>query len=358
VDIVDAAELGDDHWDRLCEGATGGWFWHTSAWRDYTLAYRPALQSCSLAFAVVEAGQPLALVPLMVENSPDQGARRFSFGGDACWSPAIVAGADTSRTEPALRSALDHVDSLAAEHGADSVTLRLSPVAVAWQDHMPLLMAATTRSGYADVSLASQVIDLGASAAALRSAMTKGHRADITRGRRLLDVTVSAGANAVAEFPAYQAMHARAAGRVTRPAATFQMMRSWLAGGTAVLLTARHGDAAVGFTYLILYGDGAYYASAANHPDHGAEPIGHVLHAGAIDWLRAQGARWYELGLQQFGALPHQVPSDKELGIARFKRGFGGRTVPLLTREKWYSAGAYRRAVESRMDRYVAAAWS
>jgi hypothetical protein len=358
VDIVDAAELGDEQWDRLCEVATGAWFWHTSAWRDYTLAYRPALQSRSLAFAVVDAGKPVALSPLMVENTPDDGARRFSFGGDACWSPAIMAGAGTSQSEAALRLALAHVDSLAMQHGADSVALRLSPVAAAWRDHLPLLMAATTRSGYADVSLASQVIDLGESADVIRSAMTKGHRADITRGRRLLEVTATTGADAVAGFPDYQAMHALAAGRVTRPEATFSMMRSWLVGGTAALLTATQGDAAVGFTYLIVYGDGAYYASAANHPDHGAEPIGHVLHAGAIDWLRERGVRWYELGLQQFGPLPHQVPSDKELGIARFKRGFGGRAVPLLTREKWYSASAYRRAVESRMERYVAAGWS
>ena len=358
MDVVAASELGDEQWDRLCEDAAGAWFWHTSAWRDYTLAYRPALESRSVAFAVMDGTQPAALVPLMLEKDPEQDRQRFSFGGDACWSPAIAGTDDPLRADAALRTTLHRIDELADTHGADSVALRLSPLANGWSDHLPALLAATTRAGYADASLSSQVIDLDVDPHALRAAMTKGHRADITRGRRILDTTVSTGAEAVADFPAYQAMHALAAGRVTRPAETFRLMESWLTTGSAALVKAMKDGEAVGYTYLILHAGGTYYASAANHPDHAADPIGHVLHAAAIDWLKERGFHRYELGLQQFGPLPHDVPSDKGLGIARFKRGFGGRTLPLVVREKWYSDEAYRRALETRVERYAKAAGS
>ena len=173
MDIVDAAQLGDERWDLVCGAAMGAWFWHTSAWRDYTVAYRPALQSQSLAFAVVDRGQPLALVPLMVENDPGGFGRRFSFGGDACWSPAMMAGADHGRQRTALRTVLEHIDLLAADHGVDSVALRLSPLAAGWIEYAPLFLAATTRAGYVDASVCSQVIDLGREPQAIRAAMTR-----------------------------------------------------------------------------------------------------------------------------------------------------------------------------------------
>ena len=168
---------------------------------------------------------------------------------------------------------------------------------------------------------------------------------------------MSTGPSGVADFPAYRAMHALAAGRVTRPPGTFDLMEAWLATSAGALVRAVKDGTAVGFMYLILHGESAYYASAANHPDYGDDPVGHVLHAAAIDWLRDCGLRRYELGLQQFGPLPYNLPSGKDLGIARFKRGFGGQTVPLLVREKWYSPLAYQRTTAERTERYVRAEW-
>jgi hypothetical protein len=357
VEVIDAGEIGDASWDELCTDAVGAWFWHTSRWRAYTVAYRPTLESQSLAFVVVDAGRPVALVPLMVEKLDGEGGQRFSFGGDACWSPVLVAGTEPSRARVALREALQHVDDLAADHDVDSVALRLSPLGNGFDDHLSEFLVATARAGYADVSLCSQVIDLDDRPEGLRVAMSKGHRADITRGRRTLETAVVTGADAAADFSAYRAMHALAAGRVTRPPATFDLMETWLATGGAALARATKDGEPVGFSYLLLHGAGAYYASAANHPDHGQDPIGHVLHAAAIGWLRERGIRRYEVGLQQFGPLPHDAPSAKDLGISRFKRGFGGRTVPLPVREKWYSADAYLRTVTARNGRYASTRW-
>lgn len=355
MNVVDQQELGDERWDQLCAEATGSWFWHTSAWRDYTLAYRPTLHSRSAAFAVMDGGEPVALVPLMIEDLPDGPGRRLSFGGDACWSPALVAGIDHGRGALAFRAALTHIDEVARETDALSVALRLSPLAQAIDEHTSLLLAATTRAGYGDISLCSHIVDLDVAREQLRAAMTKGHRADISRGRRTLRAVVATGAEAVADFNAYRAMHALAAGRVTRPERTFELMELWLATGLAALAKATKDDCPVGFAYLVLYGDGAYYGSAANHPDHGRDPIGHVLHAATMEWLQDRGVRRYEFGLQQFGPLPHDVPSGRDLGIAQFKRGFGGRSVPYIIREKWFSPQAYRDAWTIRTERYISA---
>jgi hypothetical protein len=85
------------------------------------------------------------------------------------------------------------------------------------------------------------------------------------------------------------------------------------------------------------------------------EPIGHALQWAAIEWLVAHGVTTYELGIQQFGPLLHDVPDEKARNISRFKRGFGG--VPRLAPayEKWYSAAAFRAAYDARAEVYALA---
>ena len=350
MEVIDAAVVGDHDWDELCQRALGAWFWHTSSWRDYSLAYRPALASRSLAFLIADEGRPLALVPLMVEQHPD--GLHFSFGGDACWSPALLTGSDRRLGARALRTALDHIDRLAAELGVIGGQFRVTPIGQRAVEILDLFLAATTRAGYSDVSLCTQVVNVAEDPSRLRAEMSKGHRHAAARGRRSMSVFVSHAGDAAANFASYRAMHAIAAGRITRPPRTFELMETWLTQGKAALFAAVVDGTEVGFMYVILHGSAAYYASAANHPDAADEPVGHVLQTAAIEWLHHHGVARYETGMQQFGPLPYNVPSAKEMGIAHFKRGFGGETVPLVIREKWYSTSAFERVWEQRMQLY------
>jgi hypothetical protein len=356
LEIVRANQLENGRWDDFCRKSEGAWFWHSESWRDYTLAYRPDLESRSLAFAAVAGDEVVGINPLMIEEREGAGGRyrELSFGGDSCWAPAI-AGVRASRMA-AWRLVLDEVDAIAAAEGAARVSLRLSPLVPGFSDQAIEMLAATTRQGYLDVSLSTQVIDLEQPAEELRRQMSKGHRADITRGLRTMTwEAVDSGNLTPDAFSEYQQMHALAAGRVTRPAVTFEMMRDWIGRGWGALLRACAGTRAVGFTYLLLFGDGAYYASAANDPDFAREPVGHVLQAAAIEWLKGRGFRRYEVGVQQFGPLPHNLASEKDVNISRFKRGFGGTLMPLLVREKFYDPAMAKDVLAARVAAYAAA---
>jgi hypothetical protein len=337
VEFIPLDEGLEAAWEELCARASGAWFWHKRPWLEYTLAYRPRAESASLAFALRDGGELVAAVPLMLERD-DEGLQ-FSFGGGPCWAPAVSSELPPHRFERVLNEVFARVDELAGSHGAGSVSWRLTPLAGEWVSYLPFFLAATTRAGYVDVSLTSTVVDVSRPIEEIRARMTKGHRSAITAaGRAGLSATVLTGAEAGPSFDAYRRMHARAAGRVTRPARTFELMADWLVDGSAALVQADHEGRAAGFAYLILDARRAYYASGANDPDIGSVPVGQALQNAALEWLSAGGFERYELGLQQFGPLPYDTPSDKDLGIARFKRGFGGLTLPLATRRKDFSA--------------------
>ncbi|MGH9831225.1 MAG: GNAT family N-acetyltransferase, partial [Blastocatellia bacterium] len=149
-------------------------------------------------------------------------------------------------------------------------------------------------------------------------------------------------------------MHHKAAGRVTRSLATFEMMYDWILRDNAVLAIGKYEGNLAGAAYAMMYKGSAYYASAANDPDlPSSVPIGHGLQWKLMEWLRENGCRRYELGSQQYGDLPHDFPSEKEIHISSFKRGFGGATLPQLTGEKYYSREYFIKVCTERMNRFA-----
>jgi hypothetical protein len=342
--------VDDAAWDAFCASSPSAWFWHTTAWRDYTLAYSPDLGTRSLAFAVLDGSAPVAVVPLTLEQT--EGGPVFTFGGGACWAPALAPQLAPAQGQAVLRRALDHVEELAAENAVVRAAFLVSPLVPDAAGTGLRWAAAAVRAGYLDTTRVSQVVDLTAGEDELLRAMSKGHRADVKRAGRTIEVDVAAATDDEM-FTAYQQMHQRAAGRVTRPQRTFDLMREWLSSGHAVLFAGRRDDHFLGFSYILRYRNGAYYASAANDPDESGHPVGHALQWRAMTWLRKNGVTTYELGAQPFGLVPHDEASEKELAIARFKRGFGGIPVPVFGGERYWGADALT-AVRDRLERFTA----
>ncbi len=342
---IEALEPGAEaEWDAFCRAQGSAWFWHTTDWTRYMLAARPEREGRSLAFTVRDGKELVAVVPLAVEGD------ELVLGGAPCWAPAISAELNEARAERVLRTIFEHVDALAAEHGAVRAAFQLSPLA----GSQPVA-AAMLRAGYLEIGRTSQVLELGAGAETLRRGMTKGHRAAVKRGAEMFNVELLSGAAASnAALHEFRALHEAAAGRQTRPPETYDQMAEWAQRGEALLALVGDGDTYIGGSYVSVFSGRAYYMSAAMDRSLSDQPVGHALQWAAIEWLIAHGVESYELGLQQFGPALHDVPTEKERSISRFKRGFGGvlRLAPAW--ERWYSAEAFRTALTARVDAYAA----
>jgi CelD/BcsL family acetyltransferase involved in cellulose biosynthesis len=335
-------------WDAFCRAQANAFFWHTTDWTRFLLAAKPERAGRSLAFAIREGRELLAVVPLAIEQD------ELVLGAAPCWAPAVRDGLDEPRAAAVLRASLEHVDALAAEHGAVRAAFQLTPLTPA--PAAQAFAVEAIRAGYLDVGRVSQVLELEPGADALRRGMSKGHRAAVKRGVAEFAVELLSGpAASNAALHAFRALHEAAAGRQTRPPETFDQMAEWAQHGEGLLAMARSGDDYVGGSYVSVFGGRAYYLAAAMDRSLSHQPVGHALQWAAIEWLLARGVTSYELGLQQFGPLLHDVPTDKERNISRFKRGFGGvlRLAPAW--EKWYSAAAFRDTVGARAEAYSTA---
>ena len=106
--------------------------------------------------------------------------------------------------------------------------------------------------------------------------------------------------------------------------------------------------------YVFLYHNMAYYGSACVDPDFRHFPVGHVLQWTIFEWLYEHDVYLYDMGLPStYGPITYDVPTDKQLGIARFKRGFGGVSTTVWRWEKYFNAEAFSRIQEERNAAYV-----
>ena len=325
-------------WDVIAVDSDEAWFWQTRRWIDWIIERSGDDVVADASFVVMQGSEAVAICPLLIERGPD--GPRFAFNGGPVAAPAIRNAIGRAGRQEILEFYVDTCANVAATHDVRYGAVKVPSLCRAYLGSVAPFVHPLRRFGYFDLPYLTQVLDLSVDEDALWSRVRKGHKADIKTARRDLTARVWHRDGLTAQtFAAYRETHARDAGRVTRSMRTFDLMEGWVRDGHAALVEAVTLDGrAAAFALLLLDKDGAYYGSGCKEPDLATLPSSHLVQWTAITWLKAQGVRYYDIGLQQFGPQWFEVPSAKDVSIAAFKRGFGGETVPLPTVERFYSA--------------------
>ncbi|MFC1631087.1 hypothetical protein ACFL2I_00870 [Candidatus Omnitrophota bacterium] len=343
-------------WDKFCLASEQAWFWHTAQCLEYSLNYKPELNSRSLSFMVCEHNDILGICPLVLEQLPSGNKRIKEFFNSGCGGhqavPALKNGLSRERKEKILKMIFGEVDRLALEAGVKRASFRFSPLARELKDDQPVYNY-LMKFGFLDSSLNTQIINLDLAEEKLMQNMRKGHKSDIKRGARDYIVEVYDKDNIKKMiFERYRLLHHKAAGRITRPLVTFEMMYQWIVEGKGILCAAKQAKPNsdyIGFAFIIIYKQGAYYGSYSDDPEVKVEvPLAHIIQWRTINWLKQRQIKRYELGTQQFGPQFYDYPSKKDLNIALFKRGFGGQTEFYFRGEKFYDKEYMQSVFEKR----------
>jgi hypothetical protein len=350
----------DEHaglWDEFCLRHDRAWFWHTTYRMRHALACSFSIRSENRSFWIEDNGRPAAIVPLTVDDhsAPDgTSLRQMSYGGSRVPAPVVDAPPGSARAGRLYKLAFEEIDRRATEAGAKVALMRLalSPAAAACEPGHNFL----TKYGYLDVSLNTQIVPLAPSEEDIFEGFQSNHQRAIRKAEKLLEIRLYDRKNITPEiFARFQEFYFTAAGRVTRPPQTFELLRGYLESGRAVLGEALYEDRPVGYAATIIFKDSAYYLMGAADKDFGLCPTAHPIHWQILRYLKSAGIGFYEMGIQQYGPLLHDFPSEKEINISRFKRGFGGVTAPAFMGEKYYCPDYFREVAAERARRYEAA---
>ncbi len=289
------ADVPSVDWDGSVERHDGGWFFHSTRWLDYALAY--TLNAQDLSFAGLDAaGRVRSVVPMIWH--PDQG---FVCGGQ--FTPRPIS--------HDLSAAV--TTGVCAARAAERAGLALPQTM--WR---PVLGPIDDKPE-AFEEWKTYVIDVQQPMATLWSKVRKSYRSLIHRAEESYDLQVygSARLNLSFDVMAIRNVHREAAGRSTRSDLTWDLMGQWMQDGLALCAVAWTSAGMRGYAYAIRWKGWAYYASGSTLD----EDLQAALVWELVKTLSLDGqTRHFEVG---WG--PRVGDDQKGRSIAFFKSGFGGQ---------------------------------
>ena len=284
----------------------------------YYRSYFAFARSVDRSFAVSEQGRALLAVRLSccVDN---QGVKSLSFEGLP--APCLEGeDCDSVWRRSAVRLAKKHLDGIFESDAIQVATHRdfLLGGRISFLTHYLLDLGGRATPEFV------RLIDLSPPAEELHSQLTKSYRNQVRWGERNLAIEVI-GPGAVAQglIDTFAELHAEAAGGVTRSRESWRAQQSMVEAGEAFIITG-HLQGELVTAALFTFSDAqCLYGVSASRRDLFHMPLSHALLWRAILHARELGCRSFEMGEVVYPG--HNEVSAKEIGISRFKRGFGGR---------------------------------
>lgn len=342
-----------DRWECFLRENEHASVFYSLRWMEYQKYYSEDRFVDDLSFVLLEPnGKPLAICPLYLERYHD--VRRFSYRGEFLESlrtPILSQGMHSRHAKKVERELYKTIDDLAAEHKVAKTNFLIDPLCSIYDCERYNYL---TQYGYIDASISTQIIDFRLSEEELWAEQRQSYKALTNKAKQVYETVLMDYTNPECDIHNnYVSLHHKAAGRITRPAATFDMQLEMLKNDEAILVGIKHENEFVAFSFFIHLNKTAYYASEADDPD-AILPVtcGPLMQWEAMTYYKARKFNYMELDNQQYGCQIHDHPTKKDVKLSFFKRGFGGKTFPLFRGVKYYDKNLLRVELEENLNNF------
>lgn len=174
-------------------------------------------------------------------------------------------------------------------------------------------------------------IDLSSSVATLKFMIRRRYKTIINKGLRLYDFWVvernNFEQNAITDL---HNCHITASGRDVYPSVFWEACAEIVQSGHGYVVNARMNNDVKGSVFMICSGSRVYYAIGAFDRALQETGLSHACMWTALLWAKRKNFSVFETGQTFFEACENSV-SQKEMSIGFFKRGFGGKNLPVMT---------------------------
>ena len=278
------------------------------------------------SFAVLsDSDEIAALVPLYCFRN-ETGLPEYRYAGEYLRSPLIYGSPDSNKYKKAQKFVFAYIDELAKKNKVSAHKTLIEGVDILEGRHYYNYL---TDFGYSDESSVCQLIDSSKDIKDLWSDVRKSYKHLINRAaKNYVYETISSHNYNFEECEDYRRLHFKAAGKQTRSLESFYLMYKMVENNQAFIVFSKDKNGCTVASHFFYY-LGAYclYASSAVDPELPSDSgIGHLAMWQGIITACNMGIRFFDMGQLRISSNF----SKKEMSIAVFKKGFGGRTVTVF----------------------------
>ncbi|MFW2501334.1 GNAT family N-acetyltransferase [Clostridium diolis] len=338
-------------WNEFCINNSYATFFHTSYAMEYFKECSFNIKAQQKSFMIYENNNLIACMPVFLETIDNE--NNLSYGGGQLLSPLITETLNKAGKRKVMKIILQKLDEIAYENNVNKISFYIPYLSNKYINSL-VKYNYFLQYGYVDTSGLTCILDLEPTEEEIFKKFTKGHKADINKSKKYLELEIinneDVSEKKIDDFMRY---YFKIAGKHTRPQNTFNNICKWVKEEKGVLFKAIYNNNVCGYSFYSYYKDTAYYYMACKDNNLNNLKISHYLQWEAIKYLKNQGIKFLELGTQDFEDTLYNFPSEKDINISKFKRGFGGFIMPVYKAEKFYSSKSLKKCYEERIEKYI-----
>jgi len=340
MEIITLKKNTREDWNEFVYASDDAWLDHLWEHIEMDIVTRGGK---NVSFMVKNGTEVVAIMPLILRKFNTRFRHFRELIGSGVSGPAFRNGLSYKLKKKIEKAIFNEIDGIAKSYGALRASFKITPLA----PNRLVSNAIPTnyrRYGHSDITMPARIIDLKLDEKKLWGGVRRQLRSLINSGKKkglVFKEQEEITDDFMRELYNVFTLLVQKTGYDTFPYSVFEKRRKLILDKElAKVFVAKKDNELVGALIINVFKGCAHYASGCEHPDYYDYNIGHFMQWEAIKALKKEGYNYYNMGWQQY-IQAYDVPSQKELSIAFFKRGFGGYDVPMWGGEKYYRKWFY-----------------
>lgn len=330
------------NWDKfLITNKIGGPFYVSSFLKQMSERGKSKLRDNDyyvkdLSFCVTKDGEIIGIVPLMLEHNNSYKYFSTNLGFNTFYGPLISNGVDINEKQKVRDFIFKEIDTMAYNNKVLKAIFAIDPfLYFSETEYFNYLHM----YGFLDASINTRVIDLRNTLEEIKRNIRKSYVSLINKGLKKYNFKVMNFENAEFKlFKNYIDIHQKAAGFSTRSIETFNTQFEAIKKNFATLIFTFLDKKIIQINYFNHVNGYVFYSSNANNKDFDKLEAysNHSSIYFAIQYFKKIKYNYFDIGFQRFSNQILENTVKKLIDISFFKRGFGGKNIPVFRGIKYY----------------------
>lgn len=283
-------------------------------------------------FIITEKNIPVALVPIFIKSVKNTNYITWNDYYGYLLSPIFEKSLNKKHKSKIEKFCFEKIDEIVKIKKIKKIKMMIDPYSDKADNNF------LKKYGFIDTSTSTCYVNLNLHLNDLWSDIRTSYKGLINQSIKEFEIEIvdKFNCNELAHNK-YKEFHHKTAKRITRPTETWEIQYNMVKLDKAMLICLKKDSSYVAFSYFYHMNDSAFYASASDDPEFNSKnSVQHLIIWEAIKYYKKRNFNELDLGFQDYKNQLWYNPSQKDLTISFFKRGFSSLNKNIFRGIKYY----------------------